>query len=36
MKAATGLIRYLESTPDPPPPKYLKKPKTDEPNFGQN
>ena len=27
MKAATGLIRYLESTPDPSPPKYLKKPR---------
>ena len=22
IKAATGLIRYLESTPDPPPPPY--------------
>ena len=24
--ASTGLIRYLESIPDPPPPKYKKKP----------
>ena len=25
IKAASGLIRYLESTPDPPPPRYLPK-----------
>lgn len=28
MQAATGLIRYLESTPDPPMPPYVRKPKT--------
>ena len=27
LKAANGLIRYLESTPDPPPPPYKPKPK---------
>jgi four helix bundle protein len=26
LKAANGLIRYLESTPDPPPPPYKPKP----------
>jgi four helix bundle protein len=30
IKASTGLIRYLESTPDPPAPKYKRKPKGDE------
>lgn len=25
MRAAAGLIRYLESTPDPPPPPYVPK-----------
>jgi four helix bundle protein len=30
MKAATGLIRYLESTPDPPMPPYIRKPKDDD------
>jgi hypothetical protein len=25
LKAANGLIRYLESTPDVPPPRYVKK-----------
>ena len=25
IKAASGLIRYLESTPDPPPPRYRPK-----------
>ena len=28
IKASTGLIRFLESTPDPPPPRY--KPSTDD------
>lgn len=27
LKAANGLIRWLESTPDPPPPRYKPKPK---------
>ena len=36
MKAAAGLIRYLESTPDPPAPKYLPKMNLDDSNFGQN
>ena len=27
LKAANGLIRFLESTPDPPPPPYKPKPK---------
>jgi four helix bundle protein len=26
MQAAAGLIRYLESTPDPPMPQYIRKP----------
>ena len=26
LKAANGLIRYLESTPDPPPPRWKPKP----------
>lgn len=26
ISATTGLIRYLESTPDPPPPRYKKPP----------
>ena len=26
IKASTGLIQYLESTPDPPPPRYKRKP----------
>ena len=31
IKAANGLLRYLESTPDPPPPRYKpKKPKPPE------
>lgn len=29
LKAANGLIRYLESTPDPPTPPYKPKPKND-------
>ena len=29
--ASTGLIRYLESTPDPPPPKYKPKKKDGAP-----
>ena len=29
LKAANGLIRYLESTPDPPPPPYKPKPPKD-------
>ena len=36
IKAASGLIRYLESTPDPPPPRYLPKAKLEDPNWGQN
>ena len=36
MKAAAGLIRWLESTPDPPAPKYLPKADSDDPEFGQN
>ena len=36
MKTAAGLIRYLESTPDPPPPKYLPKMNLDDPDFGQD
>lgn len=35
MKAASGLIRFLESTPDPPAPRYLPKKKNEDPNFGQ-
>lgn len=27
LKAANGLIRFLESTPDPPPPKWRPKPR---------
>lgn len=30
MKAAAGLIIWLESTPDPPPPRYRPKKKRDE------
>jgi len=26
VRTARGLIRYLESTPDPPPPRYRRKP----------
>jgi hypothetical protein len=26
LKAANGLIRYLESSPDPPPPRWTPKP----------
>jgi len=29
IKASTGLIRYLESTPNPPPPPYMQKRKGD-------
>jgi hypothetical protein len=36
IKAASGLIRYLESTPDPPPPRYLPKAKLEDPNWGQD
>lgn len=35
IKAASGLIRYLESTPDPPPPRYLPKVKLEDLNWGQ-
>src|SRR5262245_43628000 len=28
IRASTGLIQYLESTPDPPPPRYKKKPES--------
>ena len=33
--AAAGLIRYLESTPDPPAPRYLPKLDLDDPETGQ-
>jgi four helix bundle protein len=36
MAAAAGLIRWLESTPDPPPPKYLPKVNLDDPDFGRH
>ena len=36
MAAAAGLIRWLESTPDPPAPRYLPKMKLDDPDFGQD
>jgi hypothetical protein len=36
IKAASGLIRYLESTPDPPPPPYLPKAKLEDPEWGQD
>jgi hypothetical protein len=32
MKAAAGLIRYLESTPDPPPPPYIPKKPSEAPD----
>ena len=36
MKAASGLIRYLESTPDPLPPRYMPKAKLEDPDWGQD
>ena len=35
IKAASGVIRYLESTPDPPPPRYLPKAKLEDLTWGQ-